>query len=353
MKTYSIEKNNGSWRMRWSTYIEVDGEKVRKQPVFILGPDTMKKSDVQTAAAEQWARITQAPTLEAGDTLGKFVSNVFFPNITKSLGKSVIRNYKQQWERLKPFVGDLTLRDVRTFHLQQAINAIHDKRGDTLSHEVYLHIRTTLTTMFAHAKRLGHYPGDANPGRDTSVSNLGHFEKRANGAYDLNEVKQYLTLFPSGDTAVAIAVNAFLALRRPEVEALLPEDFDAAKGLVRIHTRTKTHNDVWLPVAAELQRILAKGWATIDMAKAEAEIRRAIVGTSLQWKGWYAFRRGMMTNLYELHVPPEEACFMLRNTAEICKEHYLKLDAAKAKRAAIDKMNVAYEAQPVVSIAVQ
>ena len=37
----------------------------------------------------------------------------------------------------------------------------------------------------------------------------------------------FLKLFPAGPVAVAIGVNAFLALRRPEVEALLPDEIRA------------------------------------------------------------------------------------------------------------------------------
>lgn len=52
----------------------------------------------------------------------------------------------------------------------------------------------------------------------------------------MDEVKQFLKLFPAGPVAVAIGINAFLALRRPEAEALLPDDYDQGRGKIRIHT---------------------------------------------------------------------------------------------------------------------
>ena len=175
----------------------------------------------------------------------------------------------------------------------------------------------------------------------------GHTEHRANGAYDLNEIKQFLTLFPAGDIAVAIAINAFLALRKPEVEALLPGDFDPTTNRVRIHTHTKTGNDEWLPTVAPLRTILADGWNQIHLRPAEYAIVKALKGTTLKWRGWYAFRRGMLTNLWKLGVPVEEAALILRNSPEVCRKHYLRLDTTASKQSAMDTLEKAYEDQTI------
>ena len=135
----------------------------------------------------------------------------------------------------------------------------------------------------------------------------------------------------------------FLVLRKPEAEALTPEDFDAASGLVRIHTHTKTKNDETLPVIPELRRILAAGWNRVNLRKAERAIVKTLKGTSLDWRGWYAFRRGMLTNLWRLKVPVEEACLILRNSPEVCRKHYLVLDATVSKQGAMDTLQQAYE----------
>jgi len=42
MKSYSLQKTDSSWQMRWSKYERKDGKKVRSQPVHTIGPASMK-----------------------------------------------------------------------------------------------------------------------------------------------------------------------------------------------------------------------------------------------------------------------------------------------------------------------
>ncbi len=65
---------------------------------------------------------------------------------------------------------------------------------------------------------------------------------------------------------------------------------------------------------APLQRLLEPGWEPISFTEAEERIKEKLVGTPLRWKGWYAFRRGMKTILWELGVASEGASLILRNT---------------------------------------
>jgi hypothetical protein len=145
----------------------------------------------------------------------------------------------------------------------------------------------------------------------------------------LQETKQLLALFASGQVAVTIGLNAFLALRGPELQALLPDDFDQDR--VRIHRDTKTGNDELLPVIAPLKRLLVDGWEPINLRRAARAIRKRIQGVNLRWLGWYAFRRGMATNFPELGVRPEEAALIPRNSPEVVRRHSIKLEKARKK----------------------
>jgi integrase len=326
--------------MRWSVYR--DGK--RTQPTRIIASirNYPKKKDVEPLAAAYFNRVRGSRTVQAGSSLSDFVATVFMPHNEARLSKNTVALYRQHWKRLEAHLGGIRLRDVMTPHIQSALDAIHEERKDELSHHFYMHMKVTCSAIFSLAIRRGDHLGP-NPENQTTVRNYGHNEHRKNGAYDLNEIKQFLTMFPEGDTAVAIAINAFLALRKPEAEALTTEDFDAATGLVRIHHRTKTGNDEKLPVIGPLRRIMAMGWSQINMRNAEYEIRERLkCSSTLEWKGWYAFRRGMLTNLWRLGVPVEEASLILRNSPEVCRRHYLRLDAAASKQSAMDTLEKAY-----------
>jgi hypothetical protein len=237
----------------------------------------------------------------------------------------------------------MRLRDVQTKHVQQALDAIYADRGDELCHDIYNFAKITARTIFRRAIALGHHPGP-NPAVEASVRGYGHTNHRENGAYSLEEIRQFLKLFPSGQIAVTIGQNAFLALRGPELKALLPDDFDG--DAVRIHRDTKTGNDERLPVIAPLKALLVDGWEPINLRKAERAVSKRIKGTNLRWRSWYAFRRGMLTNLYKLGVPPEKACLILRNSAEVCRRHYLKLEAEGVKVDTMTKLEQAFNAAP-------
>jgi hypothetical protein len=210
---------------------------------------------------------------------------VYFPKIKTTLPKEQSRSIGRRgigWSRTWDTCGYVTY--VWPMYRQPWTPST--RWGDELSHDIYMHCKVTCSAIFADALQLAHHPGP-NPEDGTTVRAYGHTDHRENGAYRLEQIKQFLQLFPAGPGAVAIGINAFLALRKPEVEALLPDDFDKEKDRIRIHRHTKTGNDEWLPVVAPLRKLLAGGWEQINLRRAEYAIRQKIEGTNLTWKGWY------------------------------------------------------------------
>jgi len=336
---YSVFRSGGSWFVRWSEWH--NGK--RTQPSHKLCSSRFPKSEAKALASDYMTNtVGKATTIEAGSSVKEFVVSSFFPKVKSTLSRHTTRLYRQAWDNLQPHLGGFRLRDVRVADVQSALDAIYRQRGDTISHGKYKHCKVTCSAIFSEALRLGHHPGP-NPEDGTSVRNYGHNNHRPNEAYSLEEIKLFLTVIPTGPLAVSIALNAFLALREPEVRALTPDDFDGHH--VRIYKHTKTGNDELLPVIGPLRRILAENpvWGPICLDSAAKVIKRRIKGTNLKWKGWYAFRRGMATNLYKLGVRPEEAALILRNTPEVVRRHYIRLEHTGTKSDAMHLLEQAYD----------
>src|SRR5215469_11566341 len=336
---YSVFPSGGSWFVRWS---EWHGDKLT-QPSHKLCPPRFSKTEAKAMAAEYMTRVRRTNHPDAGASVNDFVTKVFFPANEQTLAKETIRLYRRGWKSLEPHIGHERLRDVQCSHIQNALDKIHTERGDTICHDCYIHIKVTASAIFAMAMRKGFHPGP-NPEDETKVRDYGHHNHRPNEAYSLQEIKQFLTLFPSGQIAVTIGLKAFLALRAPELKALTPDDFDGDR--VRIWKDTKTHNSEYLPVIPPLKRLLANGWEPIDknaLQRAERAIKSRIKKTSLRWKGWYGFRRGMASNLYQLGVPSEVAALILRNSPEVVRAHYIKFEKEGKKIEAMALLTQAYD----------
>ena len=340
MTGYSIFKSNGSWFVRWSEYR--DGKRTQPSHKLCSVKHYPKESEIKPLAEAYMMTVRKTMTVEAGASVKEFVNGVFLPKSRERLSRNTVLLYEQAWRRLEAHLGHLRLRDVRVCDVQNALDQIHAERGEELGHNSYMHCKVTCSAIFSHALRLGHHPGPS-PEDGTTVRGYGHTNHRENSAYTLDEIKQFLRLFPAGPVAVAIGINAFLGLRRPEVEALLPNDYGKEQGRVRIHRNTKTGKDEWLPVVAPLAKLLSDGWEQINLRRAEYEIRKKIEGSGLVWKGWYAFRRGLATNLYRCGMRPEQACLILRNSAEVVRRHYIRLEQEGTKVDAMARLEQAYE----------
>jgi hypothetical protein len=347
-KGYSIFQRHRAYYVRWSEYR--DG--VRKQPIHRLAgvDEDYTPEEIDSLAQSHVKKLGKTDTVLANSSLKEFVEKIYFPEIKSTLAKGTVALYRQSWNRLKPYLGTMRLRSITIVDVQKALTAIHAKRGNTIGHHSYMHSKVTCSAIFAMAMRLGHHPGP-NPEDGTTVRHYGHNQHRENGAFSIEEIRQFLKLFPAGPVAVAIGINAFLALRKPEAEALLPDDYDRLRRRIRIHRHTKTGNDEWLPVIAPLAELLADGWDQINMRRAEYAIRERIKATSLRWKGWYAFRRGMATNLFRLGYKAEEAALVLRNSPEVVRKHYIRLQQEGVRQDAMNRFEQAYMEQATEPVA--
>ena len=85
------------------------------------------------------------------------------------------------------------------------------------------------------------------------------------------------------------------------------------------------------------------GNACIKVHAVQKEIGVGLKGTPLRWKSWYAFRGRLATTLYESGVPVETAALILRNSRQVCAQHYVRLDAEKQRQDAMGRLEKAFE----------
>jgi hypothetical protein len=198
MTGYSIFKSNGSWFVRWSEYR--DGKRSQPSHKLCSVKHYPKQSEIKPLAENYMMSVRKTMTVEAGASVKEFVNGVFLPKSRERLSRNTVLLYEQAWRRLEPHLGYLRLRDVRVCDVQKALDQIHAERGEELGHNSYMHCKVTCSAIFSHALRLGHHPGP-NPEDGSTVRGYGHTNHRENGAYTLDEVKQFMRLFPAGPIA--------------------------------------------------------------------------------------------------------------------------------------------------------
>ncbi len=339
----SLWKSHGSWYVR---YREPDGTPV----AYKLGSvkEYPRKGDVLDRASEYMRRVNQsvaAGTEEfVAGTVSEFFEKVFVPTKTLEIDAKTMRNYKQFWRLyLEPQFGKLRLRDVTTGTVQKALQAIHKEHGNQLGHATYGMMKRALSAIFGLAKLLDHIL--VNPVQGSKIKGMGHYNHRENGAYTLKEIQQFLTLFADKPKiAATIGINAFLGLRGPEVEALDPSCYNGETMRIPHPKVREQGQNVSIPVIAPLRKLLP-GWTEkISLENTEYAIKKRLEGTGLRWRGWYAFRRGLATNLWELGVDPKVIAVILRNSEEVTRRHYIKLlEDRKHASEGMNKLEAAFE----------
>lgn len=291
-------------------------------------------------------------------TVIDFYETVYLPDAMQRIPDSV-HGVESRWRtHLAHRMGHFSVRAFTASDAQDVLDDIHKTHKNTLAHETYKRIRTAMSGIFKLAvkRRLCAF----NPIRDTDVRDFGRAHGRKTEAYTMTEVFRYMRLFP--DLAPVFATLAFGALRPGEVEGLQSSSYDGKflriAHAVSDHTglgTTKMGEDEItpgvVPVIPLLKQFLDpiapnRGYffknsrgGPIDLTNIfDREIRPKLEGAELSWKGWYGFRRGAATILHDIGIPPEIACLVLRNSEEVVKRHYIKLDREMHKRKAMARL---------------
>src|SRR6266446_3753607 len=159
----------GMWKLRWhEDKIGSDGERMRGWSRAVhIGPSAgAGKLTEKEARRLGWENFLSK--LDAGVcaphsavTIGNFVEQQLLPDHVALLKRSGRSHYESMLKHVVPPLGDFRLKDTTAADIQKLASSM---LGQNYSVQTVKHVRTTVSAIFTHAKRLGWNTGD-NPAK--------------------------------------------------------------------------------------------------------------------------------------------------------------------------------------------
>ena len=351
-----IYKKSSWWYVRYyEDVIQEDGSIKRMQLAHRMAEvcDAYRSKRAVKPLVQEFLRPLNSGAYgpEGTMTLERFVGKGYLPHVAAQKRPSTYRGYKNLWEEyLKSRCGNLRLREFRTCHGERLLAEI--ARQKPLSRNTLKHIKSLLSGIFKHAKRLGAIDG-INPIQDVSIPR--GTESHDTYAYSLEEILQMLTVLPE-PAATAVTTAAFTGMRKGELRGLLWENYSQTEirvtqsvweGFVTEPKTRKSKSPVPVigPLAKKLDALrLTQGnpesglmFASRDGAPLDLDnlanrvIKPSLRRAGLEWHGWHGFRRGLATNLYRLGVLDKVIQTILRHSNLVTTQNsYIKAVTADA-----------------------
>jgi integrase len=365
-----LKQINGSWMVRY-----YDGQNRRMKKLGRV-TDYPTKDSIFPVYQSFMAEVNK-PTFrpEVGTLLKTFITESYFPSVATLRG-STLRGYKAIWRNhLEPRLGNLRIREIRTYDCQKAMDAIV-RANPKLKQASLSRVKSFMHAAFGEAIRLGLREGDVNPASGVKIKCVKG--KGETFAYSLDQIKNILGAL-SEPSKVLMAVAAYTGLRRGEIVGLKWEDYDGQsilvhrnicfgeKGEMSVELPKTEASGAPVPVIPPLRDILnawkAKSQVTadcwifqagftrkkdhpvtlLDAAKltplSPANILRDVILPALkkakiEWLGYHAFRRGLATNLRALGVDDLTIMEILRHSdVKVTRDSYIKRVSEKAEEA--------------------
>jgi integrase len=380
-QTGHVYRRNGWWILRYRQIVNRGGELKINQPAVRLvpvGPHYRSKASLRDLVKEKLEEINrQNREPEAVVTIGDFVERLHLPFVKAHKRPSTAKGYRDVWEdHLRSRVADVLLRGVRTSMVQSWLSSIaaqdKTKAKEPLRRETLKRIKSALSGIFKYAKQQGYFDGQ-NPVTDTQVPKAPAGQMTY--AYSISEISQMLSVVLSPMASAVLAVAAYTALRRGEIEALCWEDW-RDEGLWISRSKWNQHilepktqaSGAPVPVIPSLAEKLRSYRAhlgnpasgpmfpgarlgkpaslnnILNRVIKPALNRCAVCGDTKtkhisnraahdykrderlpRWRGWHAFRRGLATNLHDLGVDDKTIQSILRHSnVSVTQRCYIK-----------------------------
>jgi integrase len=339
----AIVKRYGSWTLLYYDTLFRNGKKKR---VLVSKKLTRASKEYPTAESCRLladgilAPINRKQSVpESSLALHEFVDLFYFPAVEHELKPSTIVGYKSLYAahlKEKPELK-LSLRDMRTVHIQRLLRAI-----DGVGHVTLSHVKNFLSGVFKWAKQEGYLDG-TNPCVDVKVP--GRPKKVETAVYSIQDCENMIEWIESHeyderlehneDAPDVIALLSLTGLRQSECRGLRWSDWnekDATLNIERAVWRTRvgrTKNiasEATIPLIGLVQELLqrrrarakpnaddyifagARKGAPLDLHNlANRVIIPGLKDSPMKWKGWHGFRRGLATNLLAIGTPPADS----------------------------------------------
>jgi integrase len=374
-----------SWFVRYfDNVVEKDGTIRRRQMCKRLPVDYGGQYRSERSVARFVEDILRPINSGKADPQGTmmvadYIETHYFPFVCERLRASTLSGYRYIFnEHLKPHLGDVSMRDFRTFHGEKLMQEV--ARRAELSTNTLKHLKHFLTGVFRQALRLGVIEGE-NVMREVSVPQ--GKETADTYAYDLRQVRQIVEALADNETAQAVVlVAAYSGLRKGEIRGLLWKDYSGHELSVERSVWKNTVNapktrssKATVPVIKQLAEALDRHRERMGkLAQPDTFIFQAGNGQPLnldntarrvirpalrkcvlcgkmkpehgqdghefqplpRWHGWHAFRRGLATTLNALGVDDKATQTILRHSdIKLTQNIYMK-PQAEVKRGAME-----------------
>jgi integrase len=157
----------GMWKLRWhEDKIGPDGELLRgwSRAVHIgpsAGPGKLTEKEARRLGWENFLSKLDAGVCapHSAVTIGNFVEQQFLPDHVALLKRSGRSHYESMLKHVLPALHNLRLKDITAADIQKLVSAMLAKG---YSVQTVKHVRTVVSAILTHAKRLGWHTGD-NP----------------------------------------------------------------------------------------------------------------------------------------------------------------------------------------------
>lgn len=375
---------SGNWHIRYWESQNIAGTIERKRVSHQLGPVTTRGKnpppDVKASAAQHMAGVAGSKvTAEQTVTTGLFFDSVFWPWAEASLRPSTRHGYKSVWRtHLEPLCKDAMLKDVRTPDCQQWMDAISKAE---IGRSMLRLTKSLGRVIFRVAEQRGYFEHPRNPFAGVGLSKNTP-PPAVTYAYNSDEVSAMLAVVPE-PAATAVALAAYTGLGKAEIQGLQWQDYrdgrifvtrniwngkvtqpktDARRASVPVIKQLAAYLDMHRLRAGEPQDgpIFRTGLKTPTPLSLDNVVNRAILpalnrcavcrkaetdhagadhdykrdGSRPEWHGWHAFRRGLATNLHQLHVQDKTISTTLRHsTVAVTQACYIKGNDASVQDA--------------------